>query len=973
MYLLKFCGIRFGLLAIILLTLSVIRTEAQIYPVQKFTEDDGLCHSNVYRIFQDSRGFLWFGTEYGISRYDGNKFVNYFSTGALSLNSIMAINELSDGRKIVCTYRGNINIIDDDTLRPVKKNFESNLLCIIYALQDGKDLWIITKSGSLYVLSEETIREIKLKDKNGLNVSFRKMNKSRNNILYFATNSGIYCYKSGKFLPFMEQEIHEMVYAIAFDNNDNIWAGMQNEVVKISNDLIINKYSTGLISEISDMIVDRNGNPWVAIPKIGVLVLNDNSFQNITGKLQLQNILINELYEDKTGNIWIATHGSGLYCICSTNITNFPIEKGKINNYANALTYSNGKVFIGSIGTISVFDGSALSAIKINHLSPVEFIYFIKNIGAELYIGTPKGIIVKTLRKNGSEKFINSGGALACLIDKSGNFWTAQYSDAVILKNEMFINAGDHKSFYNKRVNCICEDHTGAVFFGTDSGIVILAGEKYSHLNIGQTYFTNKINAILEDKKNRLWIATDWGTFMIDKGVKNNYSTSNGLLGNRCTSLAEDNSGNIWIGTLTGLNKYDGMQFSHFDSRSGLNSSSVLSLCTDNRQNLWIGTVNGVSKLSYSQINSDTLAPKVCITLARIPGKNLNFPSDVTLAPGDKFLQIAYSGIEFPRADKVEYQYKIEPLNSEWRQTSGNEIELSALPPGAYTFFLRARHIGYAWNINAATLKINVLSPFWKKSWFFIFTLSLIIFFMYRGLRYLILKKEREKREKTILGNKMIYLKQQALNAMINPHFVFNCLNSIQSYIYSNNKEQANRFLVKFSKLIRMTLEHGQDAFISLEKEISRLDLYLNIEQLRFEDKLSYEFDIDQKIIKSQGLIPNMILQPFVENAIKHGIMPKKKDGLIKIAMKMVSEDEIIVVIEDNGNGFRHHSDKNNEMHHSLGMKLTDERLSILNKLHNKVYRFGIDEIIDASGSVTGTRVELMISLMTGYVEVEEV
>ncbi len=943
-----------------MLLLFAKTSKSQVFPIQQFTEEDGLVNSNVYRIFQDSRSYLWFGTENGISRFDGNKFFNYTSTDKVILNGVMGFNELDSCKKIAWTYQGCAYLIDNDSIYPFGVKGKYDLSTIIFTLNDHEKIWIIDKKGRLLLYANQTICEIK---PSGIAkpIYFRKMAKSHSGIVYFASDNGIYIFKDNVLQPYLTKGISDGAYALTFDEDDNIWVGTGNKIVKVTKNLTIRDYFIGRVSEISDLICDSKGRIWAAIPKLGILVLNNEKFENITTELKLQGILVNTLFADKNGNIWIASHGSGLFCVLGIDLINYPVEHGKINNYVNAITFNKGSIYVGSIGTISQFNGNDLTTLKLKNLRPTDFIYFLEMNNNKLYIGTPRGIIIKNLRNKQGEKFINNNGAISCFFEKNGDMIIGKYSGTDILKYGGTQTRDYSDIFINNRVNCITSKKNGNLLFGTNSGLIICEHGKYRNILLDRNVVEEKVNAILVDPQGRLWIGTDHGAYVLDNDKINHYSIKQGLCGNKCTSFACDSFGNIWIGTLNGLNKFDGNQFSKIDAKSGLCSNSVLSLFFYG-QNLWVGTINGLSMLALKKTNTDVNPPPVYITQARFEGKNYFFPESVVLSPDDKSIHISFAGIEFPRSDKLEYQYKIVPGSDNWRSISGNDIELSSLAAGEYQFLLRARHTGFEWNKRPQSLKITVLSPIWSKSWFIALASLVLIFFIYRILKWWILRKENEKRHTAYLNNKMVYLKQQALTAMINPHFVFNCLNSIQSYIYTNDKDKANNFLVKFSRLIRMTLEHGQDAFISLNKELERLDLYLSIEQLRFINKLSFDLIVNKNLITEKILIPNMILQPYIENAIKHGIVPKKEGGKVEINIEQQTDGGLKVTIMDNGVGFSNSTGGSGHNGRSLGMKLTAERLGLLSKMYGNVYSVKTIENKNENGSVTGTTVELYIS-----------
>jgi len=211
-----------------------------------------------------------------------------------------------------------------------------------------------------------------------------------------------------------------------------------------------------------------------------------------------------------------------------------------------------------------------------------------------------------------------------------------------------------------------------------------------------------------------------------------------------------------------------------------------------------------------------------------------------------------------------------------------------------------------------------------------------------------------------------LQLEHQALYAMMNPHFTFNALQSIQYFIHRQDKKAANKFLSSFAKLVRKNLESTKSDFISLNEELDRLKLYLSLEKMRFPEKFDYSVSSDPDIVLSDIQIPPMILQPFVENSIKHGIMPLDADGMIEVDLHKQDEDYLSITIKDNGIGIeaskKAHANRPND-HVSKGMQITLDRLALFARMTDKNYALDIKEIKNEKGEVKGTLVEMILPI----------
>ncbi|MEO0471418.1 MAG: histidine kinase, partial [Bacteroidota bacterium] len=223
-------------------------------------------------------------------------------------------------------------------------------------------------------------------------------------------------------------------------------------------------------------------------------------------------------------------------------------------------------------------------------------------------------------------------------------------------------------------------------------------------------------------------------------------------------------------------------------------------------------------------------------------------------------------------------------------------------------------------------------------------------------------KREKARRSALESQNKLLLLEQQALQLQMNPHFIFNSLQSIQEFIFDKQAREAGKYLVKFSRLMRLFLESSKESFIFIQQEIELLSLYIDLEILRFPDKFDYQIDTGPHLDQYKTEIPSMLLQPFVENAIKHGLLPKEQAGFLHISFDLnISGKEIICQIKDNGIGRQEAFSDSNPPHKSRGTQLIEERRNMLNLLHGTNIRIEYEDITDGKGQAEGTIVTIII------------
>ncbi len=964
------------LVNILLITIS----NAQEYAVRNYTMRDGISHSTVYRIYQDHKGFLWFCTDYGLSAFDGKTFHNYYTQDGLSGNIIMSMSEDTAGTKLISTMGGGITIITDSSITKYSEKGINIPKNIIYATKNKNTTWFVDLKGRMYL---SRIFKNKLSK---ISFSTPKHEVLINKIIsygdttFIACTNGI-CYALDSAVhPFLRNLIKDEVIDISKKVNGDTWIGFKNKIFLLNGNTVIKKFNLGNSHTINHILVDKYNNVWVSTSDYHMMMIRNNTIEEITNYLNIPKTIINDLFEDSEGNIWIATYNEGIYRFNSLDALSYTV-KNNLNIYIKSLAdYGNNAVLIGAIGKVSLWKKGEIDHLHIKLLKPDQYIYFVKRIKDILYIGTAYGLISKSLRYPYkeyifSEKEGTGYGAISFCQDSKGIRWLGGYGGLFRIENGKCIKENISPQIKEKRFNAILEDHKGRIWFGTDSGLLIKDGDKYRQLALcKQPASLNNINAIFQDSYKRIWLATEGGLFCFQQDTPILFTQQNGLTANKCNALAEDKNHKLWIGTLNGLSYID---LKTLDAKAYLLNiypKEVLSLYCNKSDTLFVGTADGISILKTNLLSTDDAPPPLYISALKTSKHQLKVPDKINLAYNENKLSIDFIGLSYRYANMVNYRYKIKGLDENWHYTKNTSIELPAIPSGDYLFILNARQNTSKWS-NDVTLAIHVSTPFWK-TWPFILTLSALlalIFFLIS--RWAIIKHESNKRKNLLLYNKIIYLKQQALGVLINPHFIFNSMNSIQHYLNKHDNDLANAYLADFAGLMRITIENAREVFISLSQEISRIKLYLSLEQLRFGEQLQYEISIDPYIETDAIRIPNMILQPYIENAIWHGIMPKNAEGKIQISILKSTDKELKIQIKDNGVGLKENTNKqaSPKQHRPLGMKITQERLELLKKLSGQYYFVTTGTTKDAGDNITGTAIEITLPLQPNEKLLEQI
>ncbi|HLF62859.1 MAG TPA: histidine kinase [Saprospiraceae bacterium] len=442
-----------------------------------------------------------------------------------------------------------------------------------------------------------------------------------------------------------------------------------------------------------------------------------------------------------------------------------------------------------------------------------------------------------------------------------------------------------------------------------------------------QTY----IRSIFRDKENRLWLGSDEGLFLFDR--KNGYVEL--------------------------FDRFDNVQGDIFYPNCHyLKSDGVL----------FMGGTNGINYFQpdHMQIRKDSLQVSLMKVTVNENDTSYYYREALqSLKPSQNSIEIEYIAPFYGNTNRLQYRYQLRGLNTEWENVGNNStIRFTSLPPGNYLFRVAASINGIDWFESEESLPFNIAYPFWRKWWFVLccmLVLAGLIFYFVRKRVRVIQEKEKIKRD---YERRIAEVEMHALRAQMNPHFMFNSLNSINNFILKNDPDNASGYLTKFSRLMRLILDNSRSEWVLLENELKALELYIELEVVRFDHVFEYEIDVAPDISLGTTSIPPMLIQPYVENAIWHGLLHLKQPGGKLCIRLWRAEGQLHISIEDNGVGreeARRLKSKSATKQKSHGMKITAERIEIVNRVYNVNASVEIKDLPGENGSVGGTRVSLTL------------
>ena len=565
-------------------------------------------------------------------------------------------------------------------------------------------------------------------------------------------------------------------------------------------------------------------------------------------------------------------------------------------------------------------------------------------------------------------------------------------------------------------------DSNGLLWTGTGDGLLCFNGAtnkaQYFSASFNGTPVENAsfpfpffAKDVCPDEGNRVWIAsTKYGLFCFDKSTQRftayrQPSSTAYDTRNRCSGILPGNNGRLWISTLSGLTSFDTATktFANYAHAQGLQSSYVYAI-ESNKEGLiaargnsgvflfntetkkftnhpvpiqmstallqqQVSCINGEFFVGfqggfsiYTGLQQLPLAmPPVFITGFFVNNQRQQVADSLHFDYPQNNLQLNYAAVTYAQPAPIRYAYRLN--DSSWTDAgTGRSVSYTGLPPGNYTFTVQAINADGQQRGTPAVLHFIIHPPFWKTLWF---RLSLLIFLMAGfafAFTYRIKQIKKREAQKTAANKAVAELEMKALRSQMNPHFIFNSLNSIQKYIWEARQEDAAEYLTKFARLIRFILENSAHKLVPLQKEMDALKLYLELEHRRSNQKFDYSISVDEGMNIEDIMLPPLLLQPYIENAIWHGLNPMKTRGELTITIQP-KETTIVCTIGDNGIG-RQASQQNKVAQHTpMGLNISLQRVQLMQE------ESGIDAAVfvtdkNVDGRPLGTTVEIILPLI---------
>lgn len=957
-------------LYVLLLTLFAYSASAQVKPVSweynfdHFGIQNGLPSSETYQVYQDKTGLLWILTDRGIVRYDGFRFRTYTVENGLSDNVNFRVMEAPDSSVWFIGANGLLSVYKNQKMQPYQYNSVLlkvfpmgtnifNSFCIgpnqsiIYGVNRYR-IFTVDRKGKIRTLLDKS----KIRDKESVHIvehngyfanSISALHKRPVNTYFLRDGKWTL---AGKFGYGGTTRLKRYRGHIFFISNKKLNVFLENRVKTFPNP-----------NEVISLDRDEQF-IYVGYYKNGVKKyrFDVQKKELILVQHYLPQYSVSSAYRDNNGSLWITTLEKGVFMIYDEAFRQLSINGTQVDDEIRFIDGNKEKVIM----TYCVG--------RWQQLYPP---YLLKDVGKTLVwhnlvpirnrFAFQKGVVdwsdwpevdgsypYKPFHKSGSSGVVGmetnglsvdvTAGGKRRVFDLAAVYkhripgvyvWFYFVPDKRIyfLLNEGVFSfdmtdtraKGTYRNVLKKRINQLKHfEGWDLLAFSTTDGIFHIdtrndrVAEFAPELKLGKQILT-----VFSDEKKRLWVATDKGIYLLEK-------------------------------------KKGKIVLVRFLNRDLLSSREVTGLYSYN-DILFVATKFGVQKINFFRIKPEFQECPIRLLSIRSFSNNRMLDESGIYPAKTDLIKIGLSNFKLNRRNIYRYRFR---KDQTWIKSDKSEITLNDPVDGKYNLEVSYLQLSNRWSHPKLIASFEVEKILFLR-WYFI----LLYVFLVVILFYLILKLSiGSVNKKNYMVNRMMELERMALAAQMNPHFIFNSLNSIHSFLLYEENENAEKYLIRFARLIRQTLANSRVTYITVEEEVETLKNYIILEKMRFKDAFTFEITCDLRRLPVKACIPPMLIQPYVENAILHGLV-KRENGELRLQF-LPEEDAIKVIIEDNGVGYAASGKKKRDSNHqSYGTQITEERLKSMQKNKSGKFTVSISSLDESDTEFPGTRVVLIIPI----------
>lgn len=987
---------------------------AQTIPSKNITINDGLPSNGIKCFFKDSRGLLWIGTDGGLCCYDGSTYKIFNETNGLKHDKVWSIVEDENKNIWVSLYRKGLAKYDGKkfTYYDEKDGLVNNSIRKIHYSKKYKCLILATENG-LGIFDGKQFKSFL--NKNSEKFQIVGIDETTDKILITSSYFGVYklSINSNIQKSTLDSQFYSKISYSSNITNNFYYSGNADHTFLVRN-LTDNTEKSTSCPIIWNYAKDSQNNlyftTWnVTDPNGGLFKYSNNTLTNITQKAHITSTALWCLFYDKeTQQLWVGSNDKGIFCVdLSRRIqflepSFFGLKELQIQELYND---TNNNIWIGAKDNIIILDKNLrykifdiltiwkkLSAyFKQKGMSKIEednfrvfkarggFTSFniVPDNEGNIWVNTTLGSFC--FDKNYEIRFFQffGGGGHLVFDNKDQAYFGYMYSDVLFMQNKFdwthFTDLSIKNSSVPSDITKIAKDDN-TIWFATNSrGLFLLQNGIFSSLNSKGMFKENNITDLIINDEGQLVIGTNSGRVYIAKWISKSldilyiYEPNKEIYGTS-VSFVEQSKGVYFIGTNKGINVVKNNKFVKLINKSeGIEDIQFNDCIKDKNGKLWVATNNGLIQLNVDEFSKSVKTSNTPIRITSINVNGKSYPitdsfmswgsyenNEIKLDYNQNDVEITFASNNTFNSDKSLFRYKIVGLSDTWSDFESNgRIQLLGIPNGKYKLLLEGKNIGTGEIFQSKALDLVITPPFWKTWWFVlgsIISLSIVGFVVYKKRIHIVKTQERAKAE---VQKRLAETKMEALQSQMNPHFIFNAMNSIQNYIIDNNTDDALMYMGEFSKLIRQTLNNSSQQRITLTDEIQYLQSYITLENMRFKNKIKFELILDDDLDLFETEIPPILLQPFIENVFVHAFDSNSKNPTLTLSLKQTG-NYLFCEIKDNGKGMA--TENLNKLNTSKGIKLAKERIAL--------FQHDTDKAVTISSTSTGTIVVLKLQII---------
>jgi ligand-binding sensor domain-containing protein/signal transduction histidine kinase len=929
------------------------------YSLTSWSKREGLPQNSVCAIAQTPDGYLWFGTMEGLARFDGVTFRvhNVRNTPQLGINYVSALLVTRDSTLWIGTTGAGLLRMRGGSFHRGTATPDLDRAIVWQIVQDRAGrIWAATNIGLVLIESDSVKRIFSQAD--GLPLtSVNSLCEDSSRTILALTRKGIWKLDGDCFFPYLLSTdpkadknkipgamsssrgvggplIAGIPATLIAGRDSSLWIGTWNAGLYRFRGGFLQNYSQkeglspGAVTKLHE---DSRGSLWVGTSYGGVSRLVNGKSSGLTSSNGLSGDEILSLFEDREGNFWIGVSTGGVNRLVNSKFITYRTGQTPFDNMVWGIHADRqGRVFAGTgSGALMEFQGGKFlpSPLMKAKVTGVMF-SMVEDRRGRRWIGTTDGI---HCLDRGKPRTFPVGRVFTVAEDRFGRIWAAGLKGLLFFNGLEFQPAFSDSALMWVSVRQVAFDRSGHVWLATnDRGVGRMPLPPQGGLPFGPgpnaiTWFqheqglsSNWITHVIADSADRVWVATYGGALNLIRGDSvRSFNATSGLPEDGLMSMIGDGLGTFWLTSNNGVMRVskadllayaDGTAMVVPVQTFGVSDGMYSDECNGGYQasatrtpdgKLWFPTTAGVVMVDPRSLPVNTIPPTVVLDRVRVDNIDGETRGGAEYAPGNGELEFQFSGLSFSAPERVRYRYMLEGFNQSWIDAaSRREAYYTNIDPGKYRFKVIACNADGVWS-DAGVIYAFTLRPHFRQTIWFSLLVGMSLLLAAAGVMMLYKRDRDRELQGSQLESKLTQAQLQILEMQLQPHFLFNTLNGIMVLI-REDPETASLMIARLSEFLRLTLESAGAQEVTLRRELEFLDRYVQIERLRFGDRLTVEQEVPHELL--DAMVPNLILQPLVENAIRHGVSKRRGQALISIGVTR-ENGTLSIHVRDNGTG----------------------------------------------------------------------